>query len=71
MIQNPKKLEALNRELTRTENVSYLESLAIFEALHRQAVSLGVINSDNMLEGIEVDIRIANAINKVGLCTKR
>jgi hypothetical protein len=35
--------------------------------LHKEAVSLGVINSENVLEGLEVDLRIARAINKVGL----
>lgn len=69
MITNPKQLEAFNRELDRRENLSYQESLAIVEALHKEAVLLGAINSDNILDGIEVDIRIAKAINSVG-CPK-
>jgi hypothetical protein len=35
--------------------------------LHKKAVSLGAINSENILDGLEVDLRIAKAINKVGL----
>jgi len=34
---------------------------------HREAVSLGVIGSENILEGLEVDLRVAKSINKVGL----
>ena len=49
------------------ENLSYHEALAIYEMLHKEAVSLGAINSDNVLDGLEVDIKIARAINKVGL----
>jgi len=69
MITNPHKLETLNRQLDR-QKIPYRESLAIFEALLNEAVLLGAVNSENMLDGIDVDIRIANAINKVGSCSK-
>ncbi len=71
MIQHPKKLEAFNRRLDSRDNLSYRESLAIFESLHREAVMLKGIHPDNMLDGIEVDLRIAKAINRVGSCSKR
>ena len=67
MIQNKHKLDELQRKLETEESLSYLEALAIYEMLHNEAVSLGAINSDNILEGLEVDLRIAQAINKVGL----
>jgi len=35
--------------------------------LHNEAVSLGAINSENMLDGLEVDLRLAKAINRVGV----
>jgi hypothetical protein len=35
--------------------------------LHKEAVSLRTINSENILDGLEVDIKIASAINRVGL----
>jgi len=69
MITNPHKLETLNRQLDR-QKIPYRESLAIFEALLNEAVLLGAINPENMLDGIDVDIRIANAINKVDSCSK-
>ncbi|OHB79034.1 MAG: hypothetical protein A2Z25_12250 [Planctomycetes bacterium RBG_16_55_9] len=54
------------RRLDAEENLSYLEALAIYEMLHQEAVSLGAINSENMLDGLEVDLRIAKAVNRVG-----
>jgi hypothetical protein len=67
MIQNRHKLDEFQRKLDAEENLSYIEALAIYEMLHKEAVSLGVINSENILDGLEVDLRIATAINKVGL----
>lgn len=63
MIKNKGKLDEFNRKLIEQENIPHKKALAIYEALHRQAVSLGVINSENILEGLEVDLRIARAIN--------
>lgn len=49
------------------ENLSYKKALAIYEILHKEALSLGAINSENILDGLEVDLRIAKAISRVGL----
>ena len=67
MIQNRHKLNEFQRKLDAEESLSYKEALAIYEMLHKEAVSLGAINSKNILDGLEVDLRIAKAINKVGL----
>jgi hypothetical protein len=63
MIRNRPKLNAFYRELIEREDIPHKQALAIYEALHKEAVSLGAINSENMLDGIEVDVRIARAIN--------
>lgn len=63
MIRNNTKLNKFYRELIEKENLSYKQALSIYEALHKEAVSLGVINSENILEGLEIDLRIAKAIN--------
>jgi len=67
MIQNRRRLQELQRKLDSEESLSYKEALAIYEMLHKEALLLGAINSSNILDGLEVDIRIAKAINKVGL----
>lgn len=65
MIKNRHILDEFHRKLDAEENLSYHEALAIYEMLHKEAVSLGAINSENIQNGLEVDIRIARAINKV------
>lgn len=67
MIKNRHILEEFYNKLDAEDNLSYHEALMIYEMLHEEAVSLGAINSENILDGLEVDIRIARAINKVGL----
>jgi len=63
VIRNKVKLRKFYQELIEQENISHKQALAIYEALHKEAVSLGVINFQNILEGLEVDLRIAKAIN--------
>jgi len=63
MITNKDKVNEFERELARKENLSHKEALAIYDMLYKEAVALGAINSENILEGIEVDLRIARAIN--------
>ncbi len=63
MIRNKPKLDKFHRKLIKEENISYKKALSIYEALHKEAISLGIINSENILEGLEVDLRIAKAIN--------
>ena len=63
MIRNSDKLSEFERELIRKENLSHKEALAIYEALHKEAVALGVISSENIWGGFEATLRIARAIN--------
>ncbi len=63
MIRNRHKLNKFHQKLINEENLSYKKALSIYEALHKEAVSLGIINSENILEGLEVDLRIANTVN--------
>lgn len=70
MIQNRDRLNEFERELTRKENLSHKEALAIYEALHKEAVALGVISSENILDGIEVDLRIARAMSRLNRVRK-
>lgn len=65
MIKNRQKLEEFERRLQATENLSYEQALVLYEALFKEAVSLGVINTDNILEGIEVDIKLAKILNQL------
>ena len=47
------------------EKISYKKALRIYESLLREAVSLGVIKSGNMLEGLETDLKISKILNNL------
>jgi len=63
MIKNKTKLDKFHKKLIKEENLSHKKALSIYEELHKEAVSLGIINSENILEGLEVDLRIAKTVN--------
>jgi hypothetical protein len=63
MIKDRAKLEEFERQALAAEDLSYAEALAIFEALRQEAVLLGAFTSENVLDGLEINIRLAKAIN--------
>ena len=63
MIRNRRKLDEFYRKLEAEENLTYKETMRIYDALHKEAVSLGAISSENIWDGFEVDLRIARALN--------
>jgi hypothetical protein len=65
MVKNSNKLNAFYKRLLAGEKLSYKRSLAIYEALYKEAVSLGVVRSRNILDGIDVDIKMAKIINSL------
>ena len=70
MITNPKIVEAFERNLAANEYITYLQALAIFDMLYHEAVSLGAINHNNIMDGIENTIRISNFIQSLPGKTK-
>ena len=71
MVKNPKLLEKFNCEQIKKEKLSYQKALKTFEALWKEAVSLGVLPLKDPVEGIEVDIRIARILNSCKTWKKR
>ena len=65
MLKNTSKLINFNLRTIEKENISHKQALRIFEALFKEAVSLGVINSRNILDGLEVDLRISKIVSKL------
>lgn len=63
MIKNKQKLEKFYKKLMKKEKISYKKALLIYESLYREARSLGIISSKNVLDGLEVSQRIAKSIN--------
>ena len=65
MIQNPNRLNEFERELIRKENLSHKDAMAIYDMLHKEAVALGVISQKNILDGLEVDLKVARAMRRL------
>jgi hypothetical protein len=65
MIKDKQKLEELERKFIGSENLPYKKKLALFEAVYKEAVSLGIYNDDNILDGLDVVIRVAKTIHSM------
>ncbi len=50
----------------RARRLSYAKARAIFNSLYREARALGILPARDPLEGLEVDIRLAKALNQLG-----
>ena len=64
-----KEFRKFERELLKKEKVDIMRNFKILEALYQEAVSLGIIPMKNLLDGVEVDIKIAKVINSVSKTT--
>jgi hypothetical protein len=65
MVKNSKKLQAFEAARIRAEKVDVERNLRILDALYEEALMLGALPPKDPLEGIEVKIRIAKAVNRV------
>jgi hypothetical protein len=63
MVINTEKLREFERSEIAREDISYADALAIFDGLRQEAISLGAFSCENILDGLDVDIRIAKAVN--------
>ena len=63
MIKNHHPWEEFKRNQVRKNKADYFQKLKIFEALYQEAMTLNILPLEDPLEGIEVDIRIAKALN--------
>jgi len=65
MITNPQILEAFEREVQRSENLTFAQKLALLESMYELARRFGHFRSDRILDRIDHKIRVARAINTV------
>ena len=63
MIRRPDLVARFEAELARREPLDHRRNLALFEALFLEARTLGVLPGVDPLEGLDVDIRLARALN--------
>ena len=65
MIRRPDLIEAFEHEYQRRQPHDYQQNLRIAEALYEEARALGILPLKDPLDGIEVKIRLAKALNAV------
>lgn len=65
MVKNIKKLRAFEAARIKAEKVDVEQNFRILDALYEEARMLGAFPPKDPLEGIEVKIRIAQAVNNV------
>jgi hypothetical protein len=63
MIRNQEMLQEFDDRLVSRASADYFTNLEIFEALWAHATQLGVLPPENPLDGLEVDLRLAEALN--------
>jgi hypothetical protein len=63
MITNASLVQAFKRDLCRRTKADYKANLRIVEALYEEARLLNVWPPADPLAGIEVDLRLAKALN--------
>ncbi len=63
MIKNRRAIELFENSLILRSIADYQRNLQIFEALYREACSLGVLPLKDPLDGIETDIHLARIMN--------
>lgn len=63
MITNPALVEAFEHAQARQATPGFLHNLRLVDALHQEARTLGIFPLKDPLDGIEVDIRLAKALN--------
>lgn len=65
LIKNKNAVRSLEKAILRKEKPVFAKNIRLFEALYREAVLLGAFPPQDKLSGIDVDIKIARAINRV------
>ena len=65
MIRDCEKLRNFEKDRIANRLPDPGENFRIAEALYKEAVALGVFPMEKPLDGIDVDIRIARAVNRV------
>lgn len=63
MVKNSKILDELKHKEIKTQRLTYFRALEIFEAMWREALTLGALPLKDFMEGVEVDIKVAKILN--------
>jgi hypothetical protein len=65
LIKNGEAVKSLERAVSRVEKADFSKNMRLVEAMYKEAVFLGAFPPKDEYSGIEIDIKIARAINRV------
>lgn len=71
VIRNPNRIQRLEKELLRRDRTDIAKNFRIVDAMFQETVALGILPLRDSLEGLEVAIRIARAVNCVPRTTHK
>lgn len=65
MIKNAAAVRSLEKDILRKEKTDFFRNIRLVKALYKEAVVLGAFPPQDKLSGLDIDIKIAKAINSV------
>ena len=65
MIKNGEAVRSMEKAILRKEKTDLSKNIRILQALYKEAVFLGAFPPQDRLSGLDIDIKIARAINSV------
>ena len=65
MVKNEEAVRSLEKAILRKEKPDFSKNIRLIEALYKEAVFLGAFPPQDKLSGLDIDIKIARAINNV------
>jgi len=69
MIKNRDRLQEFETETIQKEKVKILKNFRLMDAMYEEAASLGAFSKENVLDGLDKDIKFAKVINSVSKTT--
>ena len=68
MLKDFKSIDQLEKDFIADNPLSYSQALRILESMWAEGVKLGVLPLQNPFEGLDIDFKIAKALNS---CSKK
>jgi len=65
LVKNGEAVRSLEKAILRKEKTDFSRNIRLVEAMHKEAVFLGAFPPQDKLSGLDIDIKIARAINSV------
>jgi len=65
LVKNGEAVRRLEKAIIRKDKPNFQKNMRLVEAMYKEAVSLGAFPPQDRLSGIDVDVRIARAINRI------